>query len=89
MSGLLADLDRDIDRLLTARSDLGARTNYVTLTQSRLEDNYITCSALLSENDDADLAEVSMKLANTQAAYSASLSAGAKVIQNTLLDFLE
>lgn len=88
LSTLLGDLDRDIDRLLVARSDLGARTKYVELTQNRLEDNYTTYSELLSKNDDADLAEVSMNLTNAQAVYSASLSSGAKVIQNTLLDFL-
>lgn len=89
LSGLLDDLDSDINRLLVARSDLGARTNYVELTQNRLDDNYTTYSDLISKNDDTDLAEVSMNLASAQTAYSASLSAGAKVIQNSLLDFLK
>lgn len=89
LAALLDDLDQDINRLLAVRSDLGARTSYVELTQNRLEDNYTTYSDLLSKNDDADLAEVSMKLSNAQTAYSAALSAGAKVIQNTLLDYLK
>lgn len=88
LSSLLADLDEDIDRLLTARSDLGARANYVDLTQSRLADNDTTYSELLSANDDVDLAEISVQMADAEAAYLAALSASAKVIQNTLLDFL-
>lgn len=88
LSDLLADLDKDIDRLLTERADLGARANYVDVTQSRLEDNYTTYKELLSKNDDVDLAEITMKMADAQATYMASLSAGAKVIQNTLLDFI-
>jgi flagellar hook-associated protein 3 FlgL len=88
LSSLLADLDKDIDRLLTARSDLGARANYVDLTQNRLGDNYTTYSELLSKNDDIDLAEISMKMADAQAVYMAALAASAKGIQSTLLDFL-
>jgi flagellar hook-associated protein 3 FlgL len=88
LSSLLDDLDNDIDRLLTAQSGLGSRTNYVNSTQSRLEDNYTTYSELLSENDDIDLAEVTMQLSAAEATYTAALSAGAKVIQNTLLDYI-
>lgn len=88
ISSLLDDLDEDINRLETARADLGSRASYVELTQNRLEDNYTTYSELLSKNDDVDLAEVSVSLASAQVTYSAALSAGAKVIQNTLLDFL-
>ncbi len=88
LSGLLDDLDQDIDRLLASRSNLGTRASYVELTQSRLEDNYTTYSELLSANDEVDLSEASMKLASAEVTYSAALSAGAKVIQNTLLDYL-
>lgn len=52
-----------------------------------LEDNYTTYSELLPKNDDVDLAEISMRMADVQATYMASMSAGAKVIQNTLLVF--
>lgn len=89
LSSLLGDMDNDIDRLLVARSDLGVRANYVNLTQNRLGDDYTTYSDLLSKNDDIDVGEITMKMADAQATYMASLSAGAKVIQNTLLDFLK
>lgn len=88
LSGLLEDLDEDINRLLSVRADLGARTSYVRQTQSRLEDNELTYKEILSQNDEVDLAEVSIGLASAQASYQASLAAGAKVIQNSLLDYL-
>jgi flagellar hook-associated protein 3 FlgL len=88
ISILLDDLDVDINRLLAERADLGARTSYVELTQNRLEDNFATFSELLSNNDNVDIAEVSINLTSAEVAYTASLSAGAKIIQNSLLDFL-
>ncbi|HWQ72282.1 MAG TPA: flagellar hook-associated protein FlgL [Desulfitobacteriaceae bacterium] len=88
ISGLLDNLDEDINRVLVARADLGARTSYVELTQTRLDNNEVTYSELLSQNDDVDLAEVSVNLASAQAAYSAALAASAKVMQNSLLDYL-
>ncbi len=89
ISSLLGDLDTDINRILKARSDLGARTNYVELTINRLEKNNTTFTELLSKNIDADYADVSMRLASAEAAYTAALIVGAKVIQPSLLDFLK
>lgn len=88
MTDLIADVDKDIDRLLKARADVGARSNFVELTQNRLEDDLVNFTGLMSKNEDADMAEVIMNLKNEENVYRASLSAGAKVIQPTLLDFL-
>jgi flagellar hook-associated protein 3 FlgL len=88
ISSLLGDLDLDLSRILKSRSVLGAKTNYVELTQNRLSSNNVTFTELLSNTEDADYAEVSMKLASAETVYSAALSASAKVIQPSLLDFL-
>ncbi|AET69676.1 flagellar hook-associated protein 3 [Desulfosporosinus orientis DSM 765] len=88
LSGLLDDLDESINRVLSVRADLGTRTEYVQKTQTRLEDNELTYNEILSQNDEVDLAEVSIDLSSAQASYQAALAAGAKVIQNSLLDYL-
>lgn len=88
LSGLLDDLDESINRVLSVRADLGARTDNVQQTQTSLEDNELTYTEILSQNDDVDLAEVSVDLSSAQASYQAALAAGAKVIQNSLLDYL-
>ena len=88
ISNVLADLDQDISRLLKARTDLGAKTSYVELIQNRLSSNSTTFTELLSKNEDSDYAEAAINLSTAETTYNASLSAGAKVIGNSLLDFL-
>jgi flagellar hook-associated protein 3 FlgL len=84
----LDDIDSHINRILSVRSDIGARVNRLELVQNRIDENNVTFTKLLSENEDADLAEVIMKLKNNENVYRASLSTGAKVIQPTLIDFI-
>lgn len=85
---VLTDLDNDIDRLLTTRSDLGARMKYVTITKDRLSTDYNTYTKLMSNNEDIDVAEASTKVATAEYVYEASLSVGAKVISKSLVDYL-
>jgi len=73
---------------LKARTDLGAKTNYVELTQNRLSDNYVTFTELLSKNQDADYAKAAINLSTAETIYNASLSAASRVIMRSLLDFL-
>jgi flagellar hook-associated protein 3 FlgL len=42
----------------------------------------------MSKNEDVDMAEVIMRLKSEENVYRASLSAGARIIQPTLVDFL-
>ncbi|GBG55732.1 flagellar hook-associated protein 3 [Sporomusaceae bacterium FL31] len=88
LDSVLTDLDHDLDRLLTARSDLGARMNYVNMTKDRLSTDYNTYTKLMSNNEDIDTAEVSMAVSTAEYVYEASLSVGAKVISNSLVDYL-
>ncbi|HYE83948.1 MAG TPA: flagellar hook-associated protein FlgL [Clostridia bacterium] len=88
ISSVLSDLEEDTGRLLKARTDLGARTSYVKLTQNCLSNNYTIFTELLSKNEDADYAETAIKLSTAETIYNASLSAGSKVILHSLLDFL-
>lgn len=88
LSELLADLDEDLSRVSTARSELGARMNYVEMIQNRLSNDEITYTKLLSNNEDVDVAEASMDVTTAEYVYEASLSVGASVISKSLLDFL-
>lgn len=88
INSILEDLDKDADRLLKARTALGAKSSYLKLVQNRLSDNSTTFTVLLSKNEDADYAEAAINLSTAENIYNASLSAGAKVIVNSLLDFL-
>lgn len=85
---VLADLDNDINRILTARSDLGARTNYLTMTKDRLDSDYNTYTKLMSNNEDVDVAEASTNVSVAEYVYEASLTVGAEVISKSLVDYI-
>lgn len=88
LSNLLGNLDDQLGNLLRVRAGLGARMNRVELTANRLEDDNVNFTKLMSKNEDVDIAESIMKLQNEENVYKASLSTGARVIQPSLVDFL-
>lgn len=88
LSGYLGDLDDDLEMILTSEANIGARTNRIELVINRIEENNLTYTSLLSEAQDADMAEVIMLYQNAQNVYRASLSTGAQAIQPTLIDFI-
>ena len=69
-------------------SDLGAREKRLELTTSRLQSQQTETKDLLSNNEDADLTETIINFTTMKNVYTASLNAGARSIQNTLLDFI-
>lgn len=88
VSNTLSQIDADSDNILRVRSGVGARMNRLELTANRLEDDLVNFTKLMSKNEDVDIAEAIMNLQNEEYVYRASLSAGAKVIQPSLIDFL-
>jgi flagellar hook-associated protein 3 FlgL len=88
VSGLVENLDEQMNNLLRVRAGLGARMNRVELTANRLDDDNVNFTRLMSKNEDVDIAEAIMNLMNEENVYKASLSTGARVIQPSLVDFL-
>lgn len=84
----LPALDMQLDNLGAQRSTLGARMNRIELVQGRLEDQDLNVSKLMTENEDADVAEVITNLKTQENVHRAALGAGARIIQPSLLDFL-
>lgn len=76
------------DRVNVAVADLGSRYVRLELTENRLSTQKVDFEDLLSENEDADLADTLIKYNSAETIYNASLSAAAKVVQKSLLDFL-
>lgn len=87
-SARLAEMDKALDAMIGFRAQIGAKTNRMELTRSRLLDTQISLTRVLSEIEDADLSQVIMELASAEQAYQVALAAGARVIQPTLIDFL-
>ncbi len=84
----LEDFDREMNNTLRIRADIGARQNRVELSTDRMSNDYINYTDLMSKNEDVDVAETIMNLKNEENVYQASLAGGARIIQQTLVDFL-
>ena len=85
----LEELDAANDLVLRHRSIVGAKMNRFELTENRLGETAINAERLLSNVESIDIAEVVMKLRLQETVYESLLNVGSRVIQPTLLDFLE
>ncbi|AEM78023.1 flagellar hook-associated protein FlgL [Thermoanaerobacter wiegelii] len=88
LSNLIADVDKQMENVLAVRAEVGAKSNRIDLIQNRLQNDNYNFTALLSKNEDADLAQVITNLQMDENVYRASLAAGARIIQPSLIDFL-
>ncbi|WP_121611018.1 flagellar hook-associated protein FlgL [Mesobacillus foraminis] len=88
LDSLLKDLDKQMSGLSAERSELGARYNRLEMVESRIGQQEIMASRVLSDNEDVDLERVIIDLTTQESVHRAALSAGAKIIQPTLMDFL-
>jgi len=88
ISGQLATFDVQIENVLRVRADVGARQNRMDLTADRMSNDLFNFTDLMSKNEDADIGETIMNLKNEENVYQASLAGGARIIQQSLVDFL-
>ena len=84
----LGDLDTAIDRLLTGVSDIGARVKRIERAEEINGQQSLVLQSRLAETESIDLPATIMALQMRQVGYEAALSATAKSLQPTLLDFL-
>lgn len=84
----LGEVDDTISNLLSVRAEIGAKSNRLELNMNRLEDQTLSVTKLLSKNEDADIAKTIIDLKTQEMVYQASLQAGARIIQPSLMDFL-
>lgn len=76
------------ENILQNKAEIGAKVKRLELTDNRMGDENINFTELLSNNEDANMAQVYTQLKIEENIYNSSLAAGAKIIQPTLLDFL-
>lgn len=88
ISSQLDLLDSRLDKVMTARSEIGAKVNRVELMAGRLENLGINLTDMQSKTEDADYVKLILQSKIQESIYNASLSAGAKIISTSLVDFL-
>ena len=84
----LADLDVIMNQMATALADVGTRASRVERLDQINSDRAIALTQQLGETENIDLPNTIMRLQMQQVGYEAALSATAKALQPTLLDYL-
>ena len=77
-----------LDDANLAVTNNGTRGKKLTLIENRMQTQKTTFETLKSENEDIDIADVTIQLTSAEMTYEASLMATGKVLKNTLLDFI-
>ncbi|WP_413364904.1 flagellar hook-associated protein FlgL [Lysinibacillus sp. 3P01SB] len=86
--GNIPALDGLYEKTLTVRAEVGARQNRVEMMENRLDIQSINVTKQMSQNEDTDYAKTITDMVTQEAIHQAALSVGAKVIQQTLVDFI-
>jgi flagellar hook-associated protein 3 FlgL len=84
----ITDMDNNMNNLSRVQADLGARENRISLITNRLSDQQQISTTIMSNNEDADFEKTLVDYQQQQAVHTAALSVGAKIMQQTLVDFL-
>ena len=84
----LEKIDKHLDNLVGVRTKIGAIDNRLEAAKSRNEGENISLKDMLSKKEDVDIVENYIESTLLSTVYQASLSAGAKILQPSLLDYL-
>jgi flagellar hook-associated protein 3 FlgL len=88
LNGHLTALDGALDTMLTAVADIGGRAKRVEIAEQINGDRAMTLRSRLAETENVDLPKTIMDLEMQKVGYEAALSATAKALQPSLVDFL-
>jgi flagellar hook-associated protein 3 FlgL len=77
------------DNILTAVSGVGAVQSGLEAVQSQNQAKFTSLQTLVSKDTSTDIATTTVQLTQSQAAYQAALESGAKIMQTSLLNYLQ
>jgi flagellar hook-associated protein 3 FlgL len=85
----LQKLETSIGTLSQLQATAGSTIDQLQTASSRIEGLQSSITAALSNTEDANIAATSIAYSNEQAAFQAALRAGASIVQESLLQFLQ
>lgn len=85
---LLTVFDGYLENVNNATTNCGSRGSRLTLIENRLSTSQTNYKELVSENEDADYAELTVQLGSVKMTYEAALSSISYVMQTSLLDYI-
>lgn len=88
INDLKEGLDKGLSSVLDARSSIGAKINSIENMKENNISNIEKMSETLSMLNDIDIAQKAVELKSAELVYAASLQVGAKLMQNTILDYI-
>jgi len=88
LSTRIAETDSHLERIWGARSTVGAKYAQLETMRNRIDEDLLLLKERLSEIEDIDLPATIVDLQLQETAYQAALSATARSVQPSLLDFL-
>jgi flagellin-like hook-associated protein FlgL len=88
LTNRIGELDAVMDRMKSALADVGSRAARIDREEQILSDRSMNLESMLAETENIDLPNTIMRLNMQQVGYQSALSATAKAISPTLLDYL-
>jgi len=88
ISHAMTALDAAHQRVLEAQAEIGSRIRRLEISERRNSLETLETQELLSAESDTDLAEAIVRFNREQTLYQASLQTSARLVQQSILDFL-
>ncbi len=81
-------LDTAIERMDSARTEIGIRQTGLDSVHSKLEDEYVQNTQALLDHHEIDVAETTLNYMTAQLAYEANLSVAGRIFQLSLMNYI-
>jgi len=89
MADSIQKLDQALNKVLEFQADIGSKINRLDDTKDMLEDVKLNIKELISDEEEADMAEAITEFVTRQNVYQAALNAAVKIMQQpSLMDFI-
>ncbi|MBI5098512.1 MAG: flagellar hook-associated protein FlgL [Nitrospirae bacterium] len=89
IAAFITSLDNATNQVANVRADVGARISYIERLKSTHEDRDTSLKTLLSNTEDTDIAGTVSELTKIQVSLESLRASGAKVLSQSLMDFLD
>jgi flagellar hook-associated protein 3 FlgL len=84
----IGNFDSYLEKVNLALTEVGTKQQSLALTETRVSSQQVTIKELKSTNEDREISDIILDYTAAYNAYQASLQAGAKINQNTLLNYI-
>lgn len=88
LTSRLSDLDHDFDTLQSAQATLGGTSQRLGESENRLQELDLSLHGLISNVEDVDLSSAILDMTKAEQTLQLAQATGARLLQNTLLNYL-